>query len=419
MQLENESISAFKSDVILLDGEIPFNENDAPITLESPVSRIVLNGTDSDGTNAGDAILTEEGDVIINETAEVDTGVKDRLLLERGGIVLAESDNHAFPVGFSVNIGERLLLEDDHDEQTIPISDISNISFNEILRENKLVMEQSEDTRDIIEGIRLENEGGRLLLNGTDISSSDDGDRVSLESLTISDRSTFGVADQDNANAVENTGILLENFGQILLDASDNSGTDENSYLAQETTANNRFTLELSGSLIEEEFSSNSVVEKIILESGEDIRMEGNPFDVGFDIVVLDAIRLESGGEFDQLLLDGTNESGADAGDKVALESSEVVRPALLSEATRKITSEGQIPLENRTLNSSAKNTIGLTRSSEILVRTTGDIALEDGTVNDIDGFVGDGMLVLNGTDGSSTNAGDNFDLEGATGITF
>ena len=51
-------------------------------------------------------------------------------------------------------------------------------------------------------------------------------------------------------------------------------------------------------------------------------------------------------------------------------------------------------------------------------MRTTGDIALEDGTVNDIDGFTDDGMLVLNGTDGSSTNAGDNFDLEGATGIT-
>ena len=74
-----------------------------------------------------------------------------------------------------------------------------------------------------------------------------------------------------------------------------------------------------------------------------------------------------------------------------------------------KISSEGQIPLENRTLNSSAKNTIGLTRSSEILVRTTGDIALEDGF----------GNLVLNGTDGSSTNAGDNMDLEGATGITI
>ena len=44
-------------------------------------------------------------------------------------------------------------------------------------------MEQDEDTRDIIEGIRLENESGRILLNGTDISSSDDGDKVSLESL--------------------------------------------------------------------------------------------------------------------------------------------------------------------------------------------------------------------------------------------
>ena len=85
------------------------------------------------------------------------------------------------------------------------------------------------------------------------------------------------------------------------------------------------------------------------------------------------------------------------------------------------IASEGQIPLDNWTLNSST-NSIGgqaIVRSTEIRTRTTGDIALEDGTVNDIDGFGGDGMLVLNGTDSSSTNAGDNFDLEGATGITF
>ena len=33
--------------------------------------------------------------------------------------------------------------------------------------------------------------------------------------------------------------------------------------------------------------------------------------------------------------------------------------------------------------------------------------------------YDGGGNLVLNGTDSSSTNAGDNFDLEGATGITF
>ena len=46
-------------------------------------------------------------------------------------------------------------------------------------------------------------------------------------------------------------------------------------------------------------------------------------------------------------------------------------------------------------------------------MRTTGDIALEDATNS-----TSDGMLVLNGTDSSSSNAGDNFDLEGATGIT-
>ena len=51
----------------------------------------------------------------------------------------------------------------------------------------------------------------------------------------------------------------------------------------------------------------------------------------------------------------------------------------------------------------------GLVRPAEIRTRTTGDIALEDGF----------GNLVLNGTDGSSTNAGDNMDLEGATGITI
>lgn len=80
-------------------------------------------------------------------------------------------------------------------------------------------------------------------------------------------------------------------------------------------------------------------------------------------------------------------------------------------ETTNKIPSEGQIPIDNWTLNSSVSSVGGLpiVKSSEIRTRTTGDIALEDGF----------GNLVLNGTDGSSTNAGDNMDLEGATGITI
>ena len=46
-------------------------------------------------------------------------------------------------------------------------------------------------------------------------------------------------------------------------------------------------------------------------------------------------------------------------------------------------------------------------------VRTTGDIALEDGT------DITHGYLILDGTDGSSSNQGQNLDLEGATGITI
>ena len=59
---------------------------------------------------------------------------------------------------------------------------------------------------------------------------------------------------------------LLENFGQILLDGTDQDSANADDYLVQETTENNRFTLELSGSIIEEEFSSNSVIEHLLLE---------------------------------------------------------------------------------------------------------------------------------------------------------
>ena len=115
------------------------------------------------------------------------------------------------------------------------------------------------------------------------------------------------------------------------------------------------------------------------------------------------------------------NSAGLNEGQKYSLETSYTIKPILALESTNRFASEGQIPLANWTLNTS-ENKIGsqrVVRSSEIHVRTTGDIALEDATVNDVDSRSGDGMLVLNGTDGSSTNAGDNFDLEGATGITI
>ena len=116
-------------------------------------------------------------------------------------------------------------------------------------------------------------------------------------------------------------------------------------------------------------------------------------------------------GDGDIIILDGTDSDSTDAGDAVILHSfDEIVSPIAL-ETTNRISNEGQIPFENRTLNSLTSPIGGqrIVKSSEIRTRTTGDIALEDGI----------GNLVLNGTDGSSTNAGDNMDLEGATGITI
>ena len=97
-----------------------------------------------------------------------------------------------------------------------------------------------------------------------------------------------------------------------------------------------------------------------------------------------------------------------------------VMTTTIALETTNRIMSEGQIPLENWTLNSRTSPIGGqpIVHSSEIRTRTTGDITLEDGTADNLS-YNGQGFLVLNGTDSSSTNAGDNFDLEGATGITI
>ena len=171
IQLENESESVFNSNVLLTDGEIPLRENISHIFLEGDedLDHIIL--------ETGSNILTEDGDRILNEDQGfVTRGSKDRVLLESDGLLLAESDIFSFPIGFAVNIGERILLEDDHDDHTVSFSEIGDISFNELLRKEKTIIEQDENTRDIVEGIRLENESGRILLNGTDISSTDAGD---------------------------------------------------------------------------------------------------------------------------------------------------------------------------------------------------------------------------------------------------
>ena len=429
IQLENSSSGSFESNVLILDGVLPLKEAEVAIFLEGDedLDHIVLDGTDGSSTDAGDNILMEDGNRVLNEESITETtGRLDRIALEdnSNGVILAEADLHSYPVNFSADIGDRITLESDTDDLTIPFSEIGSLKFEEILKQDKIIL----GTEDLNQRSRYSNPNGLLILDQTDSSFSDIGKNILLEDedrIALEEEVVFTEnAEQNNANAVENVGIELEQSGRLILnsteDGANNLQIDEGDNIALETSINDTIILEITGNLLSESNSTYSIVEHLIEETNSDnIILEDDP--KGFDLFDTDAIILEYGGEFDRLILDGAINIGDSDGDiehvgeLVLLESSTQIFGKIELETTNRIASEGQIPIENWTLNSSA-NPIGgqpVIHSAEILVRTTGDIALEDATNS-----TSDGMLVLNGTDSSSSNAGDNFDLEGATGIT-
>ena len=372
-----ETATANNTSHLVLDGEIPLAQETTFIILES-----------------GETVLLEPFDGSASK-------------------MIAEMDQFAFPLGFKVHENERVILEDDREyTETIPLSEIGTFRFEDILQIDNIISDEN-------------------------------------------------AVDQDNANAVENTGILMENFGQLLLDGTDSSSSNAGSYVAQETTKNDRITLDESGSLIVEDFSTFSVIENLVSENTvnetiilEDfftprntfgIRLEQDPYNE--DVIILDGIDSNSTDAGIKLELEEFFQSDTIRDGRVILEDSlkdddplvsdnllmededrvvynnerftsnivdERLTAAIQLETTKIFTSEGQIPFGNWTLNSSTNPTgyQPVVHASEIRVRSTGDIALEDATDTT------HGFLVLNGTDGSSTNAGDNIDCEGATGIT-
>ena len=360
-----------ESDHLVLDGSLPFQHPDAFFRMEgtSGLDNLVLNGTDSSSTNAGSDILLESGHKIqLESSSYVNTSETERILLENSyegtGRLKMEASHWSFPLGFIVNENDRIVFENENEfVETIPLSEIGGFRFEDIRRTDKIILDNNS-------------------------------------------------VDQDNANSIENTGVLMENFGQLLLNGTDSSSTNAGSFIAQETTKNNKLTLEESGSLIVENNSTHSVVEFLAAESANDeILLE----DVHRPLTAF-GIQLEQDSyNQDVIILDGMDSDSIYAGNPLELEDNLQVlgTPHIALESTNIIQSEGQIPLDNWTLNSSTSPTgyQPVVHASEIRVRATGDIALEDSTDTTY------GYLVLNGTDGSSTNAGDNLDCEGGTGI--
>ena len=58
-----------------------------------------------------------------------------------------QRDRFAFPIGFVVDENENLVLEDHHsDTETLTFQDFGTLRFEEILRPNKLILEQGDNT---------------------------------------------------------------------------------------------------------------------------------------------------------------------------------------------------------------------------------------------------------------------------------
>lgn len=216
----------------------------------------------------------------------------------------------------------------------------------------------------------------------------------------------------------------MEDYGQLQMNGTDSDASNAGDYLIQEVTDTKirRFDLESNGAIVVEDYSTNSRLELIILESGTGA-MSGHDHIVLEDAVtrdekVVDGIELEEGtgqNQGDNIILNGTDSDSSNAGFKLktefALEVDEFkTNPRYMAfETTEIITSAGTIPLGNWTLNSISQGYQPVVPSAIITLTDAGDVALEDATDNS------GGFLVLNSTSGSSTNAGSMFDLEKGT----
>jgi hypothetical protein len=330
-----ESGAGNLTDSLILDGQLPFDEGN---------TNIVLNGTDADGTDAGDNIRIN-ADTITSGVQEPD------------GDLLGEDGFFGFPLGFRVDVGDRFIFDTNHNDETITLSDIGTLTFENIRRVDKINLNETDDSL---------NWGG----------------------------------------AEEEDGITMEDFGQIILDGTDSDGTDAGHYFAQETTKRTRFTLEQSGSIIVEKYSTNSNLARLSITNGAE---EGNIlFEDAINPLEAANIKLEYDDEEGIIILDATDTSLSDAGDSLDLEDELRIRnvDVVLLEENNVFVSEGHIPLSNYTLNSTNVITKGNVHSAEISVRSTGEVALEDATDTTHGFFL------------EETN-GDKIDLEGVTGITY
>ena len=395
--LAERETKRFVYENLVLDGTPPLETN----------YFIVLNGTDSSSSNAGDNVVLE-GDYAI-DTARL---LSEDAVFSHLSTVVRDSR-------------ERIIIDDETNDSTLQLSALADYRFFDIIRKDKIIFEEPDGINPLDYRSLLTLEGGEMpiaLETGTLDDSNVTTDFIQIEDNTASDGryTNGGQSETSNANAVDAVGVLMEDFGHIILDGTSSGGSNSGDALLQETDKRNKFITEASGSLVVEDFSTSSILDLIILESGTG-QMSGHDHITVEDAVsrdekIADGFLLEEGtGETvgSNLVLDGTDSDSTDENDKVLAQINEdeiKLNPRSLAlETTNVFASEGTIPFGNWTLNSTDTGFDSVINQSVITLTDAGDIALEDSTDSS------SGFIILNGTDATSTNAGSQFDLETAT----
>ena len=376
------------------------NRDKAPIIMQD---NLVLDGFDQYGTGAGDRIVYE--DFLDNSTSstvkinEDFTNPSNNLVLDgtdssssdaNGSIILNGTDSS------SSNSGNVLVLEPDtvtNEGSSLSISDI--VSLN---------------TVGYIEGVGLESVGDNILLDGTDSDATDAGSSLLLDGTN--EKSL------DAGSSLILNGVGFRNFTE----------EPEGSIVFEQSAASDELVLE---DFIVFELNADEVRNEVIIsENGQNILLETTG---RFRDTEVGRIAVESGSEDNAFLKNGSDVnilkletetdangyligeddtiSAVDRSINVVIESGLLENEKIMTEGSliefEGDTNVGTIPERNF----GNRNVVPFTREARVHVELAASrISLQDERDTNV-------FIAMDGTDSSSTDAGDNIILNGTSGV--
>ena len=376
------------------------NRDKAPIIMQD---NLVLDGFDEYGTGAGDRIVYE--DFLDNSTSstvkinEDFTNPSNNLVLDgtdssssdaNGSIILNGTDSS------SSNGGNVLVLEPDtvtNEGSSLSISDI--VSLN---------------TVGYIEGVGLESVGDNILLDGTDSDATDAGSSLLLDGTN--EKSL------DAGSSLILNGVGFRNFTE----------EPEGSIVFEQSAASDELVLE---DFIVFELNADEVRNEVIIsENGQNILLETTG---RFRDTEVGRIAVESGSEDNAFLKNGSDVnilkletetdangyligeddtiSAVDRSINVVIESGLLENEKIMTEGSliefEGDTNVGTIPERNF----GNRNVVPFTREARVHTELVASrISLQDERDTNV-------FIAMDGTDSSSTDAGDNIILNGTSGV--